>query len=467
MLTGISAVIYLVVFPLPFPLARFYATSPPVDYAKLTQNSVGGIVAFVCGLLTLFLLYVWLLKWDLTPTLPAFTPYTGLIFALILFFSYPALAIDLLIYAVRARIWGLYGLNPLAAAPDSLPPTDPWAALAAEWGDIASPYGPLWETLSLGIFKLAGGHFLPQLFILKALAILSYLGCLFLLGHILSRFRPDWQQVGMFAFAWNPLVLLETAQNAHNDIIMVFFLLAAIWALVKGRDIWAMPLLALAVQIKFVPILLAPIFILHLTLKHPTWPGRIRAFMLHSFIFILLVILPLIPLWPGLENWAVLSLNSGAGRSLTALVTLALRPSLGLNLALDLSKLLLNGLFLAICLWFLWRRRQALSQIQTLIFLAWVIFFWYLLLAVPIFHAWYLLWSLPLAILLLPERKPLPATIAFSITALLIIPYFETVRIWYRFLLHNPLLGHAIGVPLLVLPPAVIALWRDKKRGSH
>lgn len=75
------------------------------------------------------------------------------------------------------------------------------------------------------------------------------------------------------------------------------------------------------------------------------------------------------------------------------------------------------------------------------------------------FHAWYLLWFLPLAGLLLPDRRALNAAITFSITALLVIPYFETVRVWYPLLLQNQLLGHLIGVPLLLLPPALAALW--------
>ncbi|MCQ3975739.1 MAG: hypothetical protein DPW09_20070 [Anaerolineae bacterium] len=75
------------------------------------------------------------------------------------------------------------------------------------------------------------------------------------------------------------------------------------------------------------------------------------------------------------------------------------------------------------------------------------------------FHAWYLLWFLPLAALLLPNRRPLIAAAVFSITALFIIPYFETVRVWYPVLLENQFLGHLIGVPLLVVPPALALLW--------
>jgi hypothetical protein len=91
---------------------------------------------------------------------------------------------------------------------------------------------------------------------------------------------------------------------------------------------------------------------------------------------------------------------------------------------------------------------------------AFFVFFWYILLAAPVFHAWYLLWFLPLGALLWPARPPaLRAAITFSITALLIIPYYETIRVWYPALLQNQLLGHLIGVPLLIIPPILALFW--------
>jgi len=84
----------------------------------------------------------------------------------------------------------------------------------------------------------------------------------------------------------------------------------------------------------------------------------------------------------------------------------------------------------------------------------------------PIFHAWYLLWCFPLAVLLLPQRRPLYAVIVFSITALYIIPYFETIRVWIPELLRNPLLGHLIGVTVLCVPPIITLLWPGKRRDT-
>ena len=93
-----------------------------------------------------------------------------------------------------------------------------------------------------------------------------------------------------------------------------------------------------------------------------------------------------------------------------------------------------------------------------------LVMFWLLLLVMPIFHAWYVLWCFPLAVLLLPQRRPLSAVIIFSITALFIIPYFETIRVWFPELLRSPLLGHLIGVTVLTVPPIVTLLWPRKRK---
>ena len=62
---------------------------------------------------------------------------TGAALAVLLLFSYPVDAIDVFVYAIYTRGWGLYGLNPLATAPAQFPGNDPWVGLAAEWAECA------------------------------------------------------------------------------------------------------------------------------------------------------------------------------------------------------------------------------------------------------------------------------------------------------------------------------------------
>ena len=487
-----SGLIYLLIFTLPFLLPKFYATIPPVDYAKLSNHSPIWFWLYVFGVALLFGLYLWAIYLT-APTINGNKhPTSGvrrslflssITFAIILIFSYPLTAIDLFIYAIRTRGWALYRLQPLATPPEMLPPADRWLGLAGEWVDAPSPYGPLWELFSLAGFYTSGGDFLPHLFALKIIAALAYLGCAWLVYKILHRIRPDWALAGTLAFAWNPLVLFESVQNAHNDIAMVFFLLAAIWVFVQikppplmgggWRGVEAKApiyivlfclLLALSILVKFVTVIVAPFFLLVLAMQYSTWLRRGVAFAIYSVLIAIFVVVPMLPLWPGWGNWAVLKAGSGAGRSLLALLILSLRNFLGTNTAFDLSRNLILVIYVLIYLYFLWKtfsqlHRTTPSQITPPISAAFYSLFWYVLLAAPVFHAWYLLWVVPLAALLLPRQRPLSAAIVFSITALLVIPYFETVRVWYPTLIQNHLLGHLIGVPLLIVPPILSLIW--------
>jgi hypothetical protein len=516
LIAGLSGLIYGLIFTFRFPLSRFYATIPPVDYTKLTNYSVGGLTAYVLGIIVLFWLYLWAIRLarpgqpsppvsqekesspeeppvTITRHLPAQPPavsgrfllLTSTVLAAVSIPSYPLTAIDLFIYAIRTRGWALYGLNPLATAPEQLPATDPWLSLAAEWLDAPSPYGPVWEWLSLAAFYLSDQSFLGQLLALKFVAALAYLGCTWLVYLTLRRIRPEWAPAGTVAFAWNPLVLLESVQNGHNDIVMTLFLLAAVWGLVhllsskRSNDVpssrlktWILPLLiclalALSILVKFITLIVTPFFLLALAKRQPSWDRRLLLIGGLGLGMALVVVFLMQPLWPGWENRAVVAAGSQAGRSLLALLVLGLKDSWGVGFAFDTARAFVVGLLILIYLYFLW---QTVAELYSGLFpytkmfdrsvaSATFVLFWYVLLAAPVFHAWYLLWFLPLAALLLPGRRPLRVSLVFSMTALLIIPYFETIRVWQPALLQNQFVGHLIGVPLLIGPPVIALMW--------
>lgn len=452
-----SEVVYWGVFTRLFLLKDHYTIIPPVDYAKLTNFSAWGVVAFLLGILALFGMYLWLMRQNL----PAATPYLPLLFAGTLFFSYPTLAIDLFIYAIRTRGWALYHLNPLLTAPAALPASDPWLKLAAEWINAPSPYGPVWEILSLSVFNPVGGDFLAHLFALKGIAIVAYLATIWLIGDILSVIHPEWKVWGQVAFAWNPLVLLETAQNAHNDMVMVAFLLGAVWAMVRGKDHLSLLFLALSVLVKFITILFAPFLIVYLTLKLPTKFHRYTAAVWYVAIFTLMIVVPILPMFPGWDDWAVLQAGHGAGRSLMATGVLALEGRLGTNTAFSVMRWTLYGLWAAIVGWQAWRLYPRIDYLETPLRLGWTALFWYVALVAPVFHGWYLLWSFALAVLFGSRSREFRATATFTFTAMLVIPYFEIVRVWFPVLLENALLGHIIGVSILLLPVLII-FWKPE-----
>jgi hypothetical protein len=490
LIAGLSALIYLLIFSLPYPLSQHYNTIPPVDYAKLSNYSLTGFISYLVGLTIAFVLYVWALRLIMRASGETaraviglrFVLLTGALLAAVLLLSYPLGAIDVFVYAIYTRGWALHGLNPLATAPAQYPASDPWLRLAAEWIDAPSPYGPVWQVFSLGAYYAGGGDFLLQVYALKILAILAYLGCAILIYRILRNNRSDWALAGTIAFAWNPLVLIEVAQNAHNDIVMIFFMLAAVWALTTTRrknqrsallyDGLVCLCLALSILTKFITIVVVPFFLLVLMSHGQRWLDRFARLIGFGLLIGVMMIVGMWPLWPGWDQWAVVQGADAAGRSILALLILFFRDGLQLDTAFDMARRGLLGVYALIYLYASWRLvkliwRSAFDQgaaiVQQMLASSFLALFWLLLLVMPIFHAWYLVWCFPLAVLLLPQRRALYTTIVFSITALLIIPYFETIRVWFPELLRNPLLGHAIGVPLLVVPPIITLLWPRKR----
>ncbi|MBN1994071.1 MAG: glycosyltransferase family 39 protein [Anaerolineae bacterium] len=494
LIAGASGLVYALVFTCRFPLINLYATIPPVDYTKLTDYSAGGLTAYLLGIGALFWLYLRAVQ--LVAPANGRSPAVGSRFVLlssavlvfISIFSYPLTAIDLFIYALHTRGWALYNLLPQTTPPQALPPSEPWLALAAEWGDNPSPYGPMWELLSLGAFYLSGGDFLGHLIALKIVAALAYLGCVWLVYQTLRQLQPKWAVTGAIAFGWSPLVLLESGQNGHNDIVMVFFLLAALWTWAKwatnrSREdqfilnsylLLTCLFFALSILVKFVTIIIGPFLLIGIATTYAKWRQRWSALVVFATLTGGLVILAMVPFWPGLDNWAVLKTGSGAGRSLLALLVLSLRGWLGTNTAFDLTHNIILVVFALLYLYYLAKiiylllhnpqmtpshRLPGSTHVYIPVAASFSVLFWYVLLVAPVFHAWYLLWFMPLAILLLPYRCPFVASTVFSITALLVIPYFETIRVWYPILLENHLWGHLIGVPFLIVPPAIAIFW--------
>src|ERR1700694_1875212 len=106
---------------------------------------------------------------------------------------------------------------------------------------LAMPVDGLIQTLDDGTVLQLG--YMDQVFgyrlLMNGVQIINVALVWWLLGRVM-RGKPRARLAAFVLFAWNPLMLFDTAGNAHNDALMVTLLLLGIAPLVAGPRM-AMP----------------------------------------------------------------------------------------------------------------------------------------------------------------------------------------------------------------------------------
>lgn len=160
----------------------------------------------------------------------------------------PLFSTDVGTYALQARVWTVFGQNPYTTAPLPLDPSflfRPWTR--------AFVYGPVSLLTTAGVVRVAGPDLFAEIVGLKVLGLVLHLASTYTVFRIAARVRPGSEQFALVCYGWNPLVLLEMVGSAHNDGLMVLFMLLALWCYVLGsRWRWAgWALVMMAVLVKY------------------------------------------------------------------------------------------------------------------------------------------------------------------------------------------------------------------------
>lgn len=124
------------------------------------------------------------------------------------------------------------------------------------WANTTVVYGPIAQLIFKTCSALSFNNVDICLFIFKLLNLVIHLANCYLIYKVTNK---------KFAviYGLNPFVLIEFIGNVHNDIIVVFFILLAIYFLENKKLILSIISLALATGIKYFTILLLPFVILY------------------------------------------------------------------------------------------------------------------------------------------------------------------------------------------------------------
>ncbi len=221
-------------------------------------------------LILLFLLFIvyYLILYLIKHKKLSFTNLKWLIIlsCVILFFSYSAFSHDLFNYVFDARIVTKYGQNPyLYSALDF--PSDLWTRFM-HWTHRTYPYGPVWLILTLPVSLLGFSKFLLTIFNFKLLFLAFHIGNVYLINKILKKTDSKLSLLGTAVYAFNPVVLIESLVSPHNEVVMLFFLLLAIYQMfVKNNRLIALLSLLLSGGIKFITLILLPLLFIRKKIK--------------------------------------------------------------------------------------------------------------------------------------------------------------------------------------------------------
>jgi hypothetical protein len=420
LLGGLNLLVYWLGLLRPYSMSAI-RLKPLVDVIKLIHDQPAAQARLALTLIALFGIYY--LAWRVCRSSAGphtRAPWLALLVSalaanLMLLWLYPVGAADIFDNIMRGRIIARYGGNPFYAPPSTYARDSFYPFVA--WRHVTSAYGPLWELLSAGTARLAGDGVLANVLAYKALGLGFYAGCVALIAHILRRRAPSRALQGVCLFALNPLVIYETAGNGHNDVVMTFFILLGLAALLHQRFTWAALALTAGALIKFISILLLPVALVVGLSTQSIWRARLRFVLGTTVVCAAVVALLYAPFWQVGDPLDVERRSKLFTTSLPALVQAQLEAPLGAERSEKVvagAAVLLMGVAVSVVTWRTWHALRGAGSAQPgngfqdpAVWLvpvqAWThILVFYLLFTCLWFQPWYVVWPLSLAAIL-PE----------------------------------------------------------------
>jgi hypothetical protein len=164
------------------------------------------------------------------------------------------LSTDAWTYWAYGRIAAVQGGNPYANPPEAFPDDPAFPHVGADWRDETSVYGPAFTLASEPLALAAGSSADAAAWIYKALAALGIL----VAAALAARLSPRPAFAAAFV-GWNPLLAIHFAGGGHNDAWMIALVVGALALGASGRRQAAGIAWALAIFVKWVPLLLLPL----------------------------------------------------------------------------------------------------------------------------------------------------------------------------------------------------------------
>lgn len=302
------------------------------------------------------------------------------------------LSTDVFSYIAYARMGVEHGINPYLHGPLSIAQDPVYRYVGQDWKHVATAYGPLYTVLS---YPLAPLGLVGALWAMKVEALLASVGTLALTWHC-ARARELNPVLALLAVGANPLYLIYGLGGAHNDLIMLLLMMAAVSFTLGGRDASAGAAVVAGALVKATVAVLLPFMILARRRLAPIL-GALGALALGVLVAYAVFGIH------GIDLVAVL--NRDAAFVSTDSFPTEIAHLFGKPGVFPVDHALLKAALVLIVLHLLWRTWRGYD---------WVAASGWTLLAISVTStwllAWYTLWPLPLAVVT-RDRRLLAATL--------------------------------------------------------
>ncbi|MDQ6811370.1 MAG: polyprenol phosphomannose-dependent alpha 1,6 mannosyltransferase MptB [Actinomycetota bacterium] len=311
----------------------------------------------------------------------------------IIFLGPILLSTDVFSYIAYARMGVEHGLNPYLHGPIAIIRDPVYRYVGQDWKHVATAYGPLYTLLS---YPLAPLGVKGALWGMKLEALLASAGTLVLVWRC-ARARGLNPVTAVLAVGANPLYVLYGLGGAHNDLIMLLMMMAAVSFSFAGREASATALVIAGALVKVTVAALLPFMILARRSRAQIL-GVVIALAFGALIGYLAFGVHGIDL--------VAALNRDAAFVSTDSFPTEIAHLFGKPGVFPIDHDLLKGGLVVIVVYLLWRTWRGYD---------WIAASGWTLLAISVTStwllAWYILWPLPLAVIA-RDRRLLVATLA-------------------------------------------------------
>lgn len=193
----------------------------------------------------------------------------AIFFRLLLLFSTPNLSDDFYRFIWDGRmIWE--GMNPYLHLPETNPNLiaegqELYDGMGSMNGSHYTCYPPINQFYFLIPALLFAKNLFGSTIIMRLLIIAADIGTYYFGKKILEHFKlPNYK---IFFYLLNPFIILELTGNLHFEGVMLFFLAAAFYYLLKNKWQKSAVLFSVSVSVKLIPILFLPVLIKRLGIK--------------------------------------------------------------------------------------------------------------------------------------------------------------------------------------------------------